>query len=194
MQQMHLIKMDNKQQKLKNQPLNALQDNVFNKSDKKSLLIGSIVGTIIASTPYLFYLHLSVPSEQVWHTFLFDYDSKQYEDANAAMWVLTGKAIPLLLLLIWFFTNKHWWYHSLLVPIAMYVYQIFDFFNATISYVDDFQLIYLIPIMAIIIPTIYLIRARIFNKVNEATKTMQELEDELKISPRGFWDKVKQYF
>jgi hypothetical protein len=186
--------MDNKQQKLKNQPLDALQDNVFNKSDKKSLLIGSIVGTIIASTPYLFYLHLSVPNEQVWHTFLFDYDAKQYGDANVAMWVLTGKAIPLLLLFIWFFTNKHWWYHSLLVPIAMYVYQIFDFFNATISYVDDFQLIYLIPIMAIIIPTIYLIRARIFNKVNEATKTMQELEDELKISPKGFWDKVKQYF
>jgi hypothetical protein len=76
----------------------------------------------------------------------------------------------------------------------MYVYQTFDFFNSTISYVDDFQLIYLIPIMAIIIPTIYLIRARIFNKVNEVTKTMQELEDELKISPKGFWDKVKQYF
>jgi hypothetical protein len=186
--------MINKQQKFKDQPLSALQDNVFNKYDKKSLLIGSIVGTIIASTPYLFYLHLSVPNEQVWHTFLFNYDSKSWGDANVAMWILTGKAIPLLLLFIWFFTNKHWWYHTLLVPIAMYVYQIFDFFNGTLSYVDEFQLIYLIPIMAIVIPTIYLIRARIFNKVNEATKTMQELEDELKISPKGFWDKVKQYF
>ncbi|TGV04075.1 hypothetical protein EM932_04025 [Flavivirga rizhaonensis] len=164
------------------------------KYDNKSLLIGSIIGTLIASTPYLFYLHLSVPQQRVWHTFLFTYDSKGWGDANVAMWVFTGKVVPLLLLLLWFFTNRHWWYHTLLVPIAMYVYQIFDFFNSTLSYVDEFQLIYLIPIMVVVIPTIYLIRARIFNKVNETTKSLQELEDEFKLSPKSFWDKVKQYF
>ena len=176
------------EQKLKEQKLRFLPHN------KKSLVLGSIIGTIIAITPYLFYLYESVPKEQVWDTFLFTYDSKGWGDANIAMWVLTGKAVPLLLLLLWFFTNKHWWYHTLLIPIAMYIYQIFDFFNGTLSYVDEFQLIYLIPIMAVIIPTIYLIRARITNRINEVTKSMQEIEDEFKLSPKNFWDKVSQYF
>ena len=48
--------------------------------------------------------------------------------------------------------------------------------------------------MAIIIPSIYLIRARIFNKINEANKSMEELEEEFKISPKNFWDKISQYF
>jgi hypothetical protein len=61
-------------------------------------------------------------------------------------------------------------------------------------YFDSDQLIFLIPIMAVIIPSIYLIRARIFNKINEANKSMQELEDELKMSPKSLWGKISQYF
>ncbi len=110
------------------------------------------------------------------------------------MWFLSGKLIPLYLLLIWFFTCRHWWFHALLVPIAMYAYQAFTILRADTTNVDESQLIYLIPIMAIIIPSIYLIRARIFNRVNDATKSLQELEDEFKITPKNFWDKIKQYF
>jgi hypothetical protein len=164
------------------------------KIDKRALIIGSIISTIIASVPYLFYLHLSVPNEQVWHTFLFTYDSKEWGNANIAMWVFTGKAIPLLLLFIWFFTCRHWWYHVLIVPIAMYIYQIFDFFDPDVPYIDEFQLIYIVPIMAVTIPSIYLIRAKIFNEINEASKSLEELEEEFKISPKNFWERVKQYF
>lgn len=160
-------------------------------ADKKSLVLGSVVATLIAITPYLFYLHESVPQTKEWSTFLFTYDSGFYENAQVAMWIVTGKAIPLFLLFIWFFTNKHWWYHVLLVPIAMYIYQI----NGTLIEdlrVDSNQLMYLFPIMAIIIPSIYLIRARIFNRINK--KTMQELEDEFRIGPKGFFDRLKDYF
>ena len=100
--------MDNKQQKLKKMYKYIPRY----KSDKKIFIIGSIIATIIASTPYLFYLHLSVPTYQVWHTFLFTYDSDCLENANSAMWIFVGKAIPLLLIFIWFFTNRHWWYHT----------------------------------------------------------------------------------
>ncbi|MFV0564839.1 MAG: hypothetical protein ACK5NB_03295 [Flavobacteriaceae bacterium] len=76
----------------------------------------------------------------------------------------------------------------------MYLYQIFATIRDDISSVDSNQLVYLIPFMAIIIPSIYLIRARIFNSINNASKSLQELEDELKVSPKGFWGKIKQYF
>ena len=181
--------MSNKQQKLTERLSRSLP-----KQDSKGLVIGSIVATLIALTPYLFYLHESVPAEKVWDTFLFTYNSGYYENANIAMWILTGKIIPLYLLIIWFFTCRHWWYHVLLVPIAMYSYQIFSSLRADLMSVDSNQLIYLIPIMAIIIPTIYLIRAQIFNKINNANKSLEELEEEFKLSPKNFWDKVKRYF
>ena len=160
----------------------------------RGLVLGSIVATLIAITPYLFSLYESVPKQRVWNTFLFTYDSNSWEDANYAMWVMTGKLVPLFLIFIWFFTCRHWWYHAILVPIAMYIFQIINNLNADSNFIDEFQLIYMVPLMAIVIPSIYLIRARIFNKINDADKSLEELEDELKISPKNFWSKVKDYF
>jgi len=180
--------MEIKQQKLRKPLLK------FHQQDRKSLVIGSILATLIAMTPYLFYLYESVPTTPSWDTFLGVYNSGYYENANVSMWVLTSKLIPLYLIIIWFFTCRHWWYHALIVPIVMYSYQIFITLKYDFEYIDSNQLIYLIPVMAVIVPSIYLIRARIFNEVHTANQTMQELEDELKLTPKGFWEKVKQYF
>lgn len=163
-------------------------------ADRKSLIIGSIMATLIALTPYLFYLYESVPDTPVWDTFLFSYTSENLQSASVAMWILTSKLIPLYLLLIWFFTCKHWWYHVLLVPIAMYIIQVTILIKDDNAYFDEFQLIYMIPVMAIIIPSIYLIRARIFNRINTANKSLEELEAEFKMTPKNFWDRAKQYF
>ncbi|WJJ95466.1 hypothetical protein [Algibacter luteus] len=162
--------------------------------DKRSLVTGTVVATLIAVTPYLFYLYESVPDNQIWDTFLFTFNSNFYENAKTAVWILTGKLVPVYLLFIWFFTCRHWWYHVLLVPIAMYVFQIMNILNDDLSYVDELQMVYLIPVMAIVIPSIYLIRARIFNKINDANKSLEELEAEFKISPKNFWEKIKAYF
>tara|TARA_R110002095_G_scaffold214074_1_gene205547 strand:- start:1115 stop:1660 length:546 start_codon:yes stop_codon:yes gene_type:complete len=181
--------MPNKQQKSKKVPLlKSLPE------DKKGLILGSIIATLIAITPYLFYLYESVPNVKVWNTFLFTFKSNYYESAQTATWILTGKVVPLYLIFIWFFTCRHWWYHVLLVPIAMYIFQIMHLLNDDISYADELQMIYLIPVMAIIVPSIYLIRAKIFNKINDANKSLEELEEEFKISPKNFWGKVKNYF
>ncbi|WP_246126033.1 hypothetical protein [Bizionia myxarmorum] len=180
--------MTNKQPKLKK------SRSEFQNTDKSVIILGSIIATFIAITPYLFYLYESVPSEKTWDTFMFTYESIGYGDANIVMWLLTGKLIPLLFLLIWFFTCRHWWYHTLLVPISMYIYQIIGLFNEDQSYVDELQLIYLVPVMAIIVPSIYLVRAKMLNKINNANKSLQQLEDEFMLTPTSFWGKLKQYF
>jgi len=183
--------MDKLKQKCKRRKENLSQTD---KKISRSAITGSIIGTLIASTPILFSLHESVPSEKVWDTFLFTYDSSFWGDAKYAMWVITGKTIPLFLLFIWFFTNRHWWYHALLVPIAMYIFQIIITINGDSGYFDQFSILYMLPIMAIVIPSIYLIRAKMFNKINEVDKTMQELEEEFMYKPKSFWGKIKQYF
>jgi len=179
--------MSNKQQSEKTKSKSQL-------TDKKVLIIGSIVATLIAITPYLFYLYESVPQIDTWDTFLFSYTSTYYENVFVLAWTLTGKIIPLYLLLIWFFTCRHWWHHVILIPIAMYAYQIISTIAHDSNQIDSNQLIFLIPIMAIIIPTIYLIRARMFNQINEANKSIEELEEEFKMKPKNFWEKIKQYF
>ena len=75
----------------------------------------------------------------------------------------------------------------------MYIYQVFDLFLQD-GGLDELQVIYLLPIMAVIIPSIYLIRAKVFNKINDADKTIEELEEEFMIKPTTMWAKVKQYF
>lgn len=162
--------------------------------NKKGIWIGTTIATIIALTPYLFNLYESVPNEKVWNTFLFTYDSNYYGSVKVFAWTLVNKLIPLLLLFLWFFTCRHWWYHTLLIPIAMYIYQIIIIVNDDLTFADRDEILYLLPVMAIIIPSIYLVRAKMFNKINDADKSLQELEDEFMIRPKGFFNKLKDYF
>lgn len=183
--------MDKQQVKLKE---HLLKSQETDKSRiKKQFLLGSIIATIIAGSPFLFYVYNYVPPIASWETYFFTYNSGFYENAQTAMWMLTGKLITLLFLIIWFLTCRHWWHHALLVPISMYVYQIIDAIRQDTT-MDEFDLVYMLPIMALIIPSIYLIRAKVFNKINDAGKSMQELEDEFKIRPKGIFNNLKEYF
>jgi len=181
--------MSNSQQKLTRKKSKSLV-----KGNKKELIVGSLIATFIAITPYLFTLWEVFPDTEVWDTSLFSYNSPYYESIQIMVWTLLGKLIPLFLLLIWIFTCRHWWYHALLVPIAMYVYQSMTVLNDDLEFAEENQILYLLPIMAIIIPSIYLLRARMFNKINDADKTLEELEEEFKVGGKGFWGKLSDYF
>ena len=111
------------------------------------------------------------PDGSVWENSFFTYESKYYESVNVAMWTYFGKIMPLLLLLIWFFTNKHWWYHSILIPISMYSYQLTtavyqDLYLEDVRInIDSNQLIYLAPFFIGVLFVLYLIRIKIFDRV-----------------------------
>lgn len=184
--------MDKLQAKLKLKRESSLK--VHNIELTRSAIVGTLLATIIASTPLLYSLHESVPTEKVWNTFLFTYESGAWEDARYAMWVYTGKAIPLILSVIWFFTCRHWWYHAILIPIVMFAFQAVNVWNAEAGNIDEGQIVVLLPILVLVVPSIYLIRAKMFNKINTADKSLEELEEEFMIKPRGVWGKVKQYF
>ena len=105
-----------------------------------------------------------------------------------------NKIIPLTLLFTWFFTCRHWWYHTILVPIAMYCYQVIIILNDDLQFADTNQIVYLLPVMAIVIPSIYLLRARMFDSVNNVDKSMEELEEEFKIKPKSLMERLNDYF
>ncbi len=134
------------------------------------LLTGSIIAFAIAFSPYIFYLYEIFPSGPVWENSFFTYESKYYENVMTAMWTYFGKLTPLFLLLIWFFTCKHWWYHSILIPISMYAYQILStvyddvYLEKPVNFDTD-GLIYLAPFFLIILVIVYLVRIQIFDRI-----------------------------
>lgn len=139
-------------------------NNLSKKKKSKSILIGSIVALLIAITPYLFYIYNYFPDQPIYDTWFFTYESKFNLSIKITMWLLMGKIVPLLLLILWFFTCKHWWYHIILIPIAMYAFQIFGSIANDTKIIDEIEIYWLIPIMLVITPFVYFIRVKLFDK------------------------------
>ena len=161
------------------------------KQTSSSLVRGSIIALLIAVTPYIFYSYESFPTAKVWETALFTYEANWYQKVNVSVWTMMGKFVPLLLLFIWFFTCKHWWYHALLIPIGMFAFQLFNVINDDASFVDEVEIWWLLPLMLIVIPLIYLVRAKLFAKVrgNDLTSFEAELGNK-----RTTWQQIKDLF
>src|SRR5690606_1960242 len=165
-----------------------------NKSTKRTssyLVTGSIIALIIAASPYIFYSYESFPKEQTWETFLFTYHSNWYKMVYVSVWTMMGKFVPLFLLIIWFITCKHWWYHVILIPIGMFAFQLFSVINDDASFVDEVEIWWLFPIMLVIIPLVYLIKAKLANKL--VGKDLKSFEEDLG-AKKSIWQQIKDLF
>lgn len=139
----------------------------YHPTDKKrALTSGTLIAVVILVTPYLFYLYQGFPAESRWESFFGVYESRFYESVQVVAWVLFGKFIPLLLLLIWFFTCKHWWYHVLLVPMCMYVFQVYTTISNDVRFADTNEFFVIAPIVFVMAIFSYTIRMKVFDKVH----------------------------
>ncbi len=159
------------------------------KTDKKALVIGTIVVFLIAITPFLFYLYESFPDTPIWETSFFTINTS-FPNWYAFAWYFTGKAIPLYLLLLWFFTCRHWWHWIILVPISMYTFQLWGVINESNS-LDELELYYVLPLMMVLIPFVYVIRAKLFAKIHD--DDLKSFEEELGQN-RTTWQQVRDLF
>jgi len=159
----------------------------FHQPDKKSLIQGGIIVLIIGCSPFLYYAYESFPTDtQVWETFFFTFTT-EYPNLYHYAWFVTGKLFPILLLLIWFFTCKHWWHWIILVPLIMYIFQLINIVKQTVG-VDEVEIIYLVPIMMVIIPAVYLIRAKLFSQMR--SDDLKSIEEEL-LEKKSIWQQIK---
>ncbi len=150
--------------------ITELKSKQWIKGTSRYLLTGSIIAISIAFSPYIFYLYEIFPDGPVWENSFFTYESKYYESVLSAAWTYLGKITPLFLLIIWFFTCKHWWYHSILVPIIMYAFQIVstvydDVYLEGEFLLDTDGLIYLAPFFILILVILYIVRTQIFDRI-----------------------------
>ena len=133
---------------------------------KSRLFIDSIGIFFIIISPFVFKLHqyLTGDPEATMSFFGLIFDRNGFVDLNTYGWFLLGKLVPFYLLIIWFLTCKDWWYHIILIPITMYAFQIFEVVYSEDDIVDTKNIIWLLPICMVVIPFVYFIRIKLYDK------------------------------
>lgn len=136
------------------------------KKARKRFFIETIGIFFIIATPFIHKLHDYLPTdpEATINFFGIIIDSHGFEHLNTYAWFLLNKIIPFYLLLIWFLTNKHWWYHVILIPLCMYAFQIFEEIYSEDVYIDTENIVWLLPICMLVIPFVYFIRVKLYDK------------------------------
>ena len=133
---------------------------------KKRFFLESLAILLIIVSPFIFKLHEYLPKDpEVTMTLIgIEITKNGFYNISTYAWFLLGKIIPLYLLIIWFLTCKHWWYHILLIPVCMYAFQIFEVIYSEDSIVDTENLLWLLPVCMVVIPFVYFIRLKLFDK------------------------------
>src|SRR5690606_5103279 len=114
-----------------------------------------------------------------------------YQEVYVSVWTMMGKFVPIFLLVIWFITCKDWRYHVILIPMGVFAFQLFSVINADGGIIDDFELWWLFPIMLIIVPFLYFIKAKLSN--NLTGNYLKTFEEELG-TKKSFWQQIKDLF
>lgn len=150
-----------------------------------SLIASSIIVILIIASPYLLYFHKSIdPTIENLETVFGTIKGGHYKYAQAYIYFLFAKLVPLILLFIWFITNKHWWVHALIIPIVVYLFQMIAIFNDSLRYVDEVEFIYTVPISAIVMAILYFIRSKMAIYL-QAVDLKKEMDENMKI-PKQF--------
>lgn len=136
------------------------------KKAKYRIFMDSAMVFFVVMAPFVFKIHEYLPRNpnETFGFLGFTIGQNQFADVSTYVWFLLGKFIPLYLLFIWFFTCKHWWYHAILIPITMYAFQIFEVVYSDDKYVDSENLLWLLPICMVIIPFVYFVRVKLYDK------------------------------
>lgn len=72
----------------------------------------------------------------------------------------------------------------------MYAFQLWGVVNES-NNLDELELVYIVPLMLIIVPAVYLIRAKLFNEVRG--KDLDSFEEELMVK-KSTWQQIKDLF
>lgn len=140
------------------------------KQIRKKFVVESIAIFLIALTPFYLIVYdyfpgsgAEISNDSI--SFLgISIGKNGFDSISTNIWFYTQKAVPLALFILWFFTSKNWWYHILLIPIATYAFQLFELVYSEDGYVDVENIWWLLPICMVIIPIVYFIRIKLYDK------------------------------
>ena len=141
-------------------------EKIKRKKAKKKILIESSFVFFIAISPFLYKLYDYLPEDpEATISFLgITIGNGGFPDVSMYVWFLTSKIVPLYLLILWFLTANNWWYHIIIIPIAMYAFQLFEVVFDSDNNIDTENIWWLLPICMVIVPVVYFIRIKLYDK------------------------------
>ena len=143
-----------------------MKEKIKVKKARRKILLESVMVFFIAISPFLYKLYEYIPGatkDSV--SFLgITIGSHGFADVSTFVWFMMGKIVPLYLLIFWFLTVKSWWYHIIIIPIAMYAFQIFEVLYNYDNDIDTENLLWLLPLCIVVIPFVYFLRIKIYDK------------------------------
>ncbi|WP_339652355.1 hypothetical protein [uncultured Maribacter sp.] len=161
---------------------------VKRKKAKKKIFLESLLVFFIAISPFLYKIYDYLPYDSNDNASFLGIiiGDNGFQDTQTFLWFLTSKIVPLYLLIFWFLTSRDWWYHIIIIPIAMYAFQFFEVFYDSDDYIDTDNIWWLIPICLITIPFVYFIRIKLYDKHVHGID-LEAIEAELEeLKKRGF--------
>jgi hypothetical protein len=159
-----------------------MTDNLDNSNKTRHRFFIETLGLIlVVLTPFIFKIHDYLPRnpEETISIFGVTFDRNGFADLRTYAWFLLNKLVPLYLLIIWFFTCKHWWYHIILIPLCMYAFQVFEVIYSEDQFVDTENVLWLLPVCMIVIPFVYFVRIKLYDKYVHGID-LEAMEAELK--------------
>lgn len=154
-------------------------------SRKTSLLLGSLMVILIISTPYLLYFYQNIPEDiKNYQTIFGPIKGGYFVSVRMFIYYFFSKFVPLLLLFVWFITNKQWWVHALIVPISVYLFQLISVINDSEFYMDEVEFIYTVPFLVLIVVILYFVRSKISIYI-QAVDLKKEMDENMR-TPKKF--------
>lgn len=151
---------------------------------KKYFWFNSIVAVLIFLTPFLLYIHTFIPDNvENYNTVFGVIKGGEFGLAQVFVYMAFNKFVPLFLLILLYITNKNWWSHVILIPIATYLLQLLNIVLGTGESVDEIEFIYIIPLIIIILTPLYYIRKNLAIYLN-ALDLKKEMDSVIKNSEK----------
>lgn len=142
---------------------------------------------ILLFIPALFYMEMLIPEGvQFYNLGWIKIGDFGFSDVNMFVWYLNLKLCVLIPLMVWFISCANWWRYSLLVPIILYTYQIWELFqNPSSIKVDQFELIKALPAILFVVGILYIFshlikyRYKIYELYLDLTQEINDLVNQL---------------
>lgn len=146
---------------------------------KPRFIIGVIIGIFLSVTPLFFYIYRLIPETTEQITVLgVTIKAGAYGNINYYAYYFFTKLVFFTSFAIWFVTCRHWWRFSLLVPLAMLIFQILGIVNTSIEYIDEFDFWYSLPVVVPVL-TLLIFVSRKMKFYVKSLDLLEEIKQEL---------------
>ncbi|MEB8329184.1 hypothetical protein OO009_07435 [Flavobacteriaceae bacterium KMM 6897] len=191
------------------QVLNAEMDISIQKvkGQKSIRFVFEIISSfILLFIPSLYFMEMLIPKGvQTYQLGWLEIHDFGFNDVNMFFWYVNLKLCVLLPLMIWFISCKNWWRYSILVPVILTTYQLWELVqNPTSTKADQFELLMALPailfIVGLLLFSSYFInyRYKIFDVYLDITNEINDIvgqlssSNEIVIEKKAVLDQLKE--